>query len=242
MSSSLRLCSAALTAYGNAPNPTANACFPTSTAATPLNLDVATSTLTSLFSCLQTANVLCTFNADCQTSTYTVGQVPSPTPSIGVDVLYDGGFESGTYGNWSVPQSPILPTELSTQHPHTGSWGYHVKYANINGGSIVLSRVILGIEPGRQYTLSAWLLHDNTAAATNFYLYAYPGAYMTPASEASLQPLPANTWVRRTITFTPASSWLQLQLSGGGQVSGVTGSAGGVDNIWVDDITLTRLN
>ncbi len=243
MSSSLRSCQVFLTQYGNAPNPTASACFPTSTAANPENLAAATSTLASVYSCLQTANVICSFNADCQTKTYPVDQVPEPTPSIGVDLLYDGGFESGTYGNWSVPQSPNLPTELSTLYPRTGNWGYHVKYANINGGSTVLSRVILGIEPGRQYQFTAWVRHDNPAgAATNLYLRAYPGDAATSAADAGLQALPANTWAQRVITFTATSSWFQLQISAGGTVSGVTNSAGGVDNIWVDDATLTRLN
>ncbi|KAK3690357.1 hypothetical protein B0T22DRAFT_481535 [Podospora appendiculata] len=245
MSSSLRNCQLYLTQYGNAPNPSASACFPTSTAANPVDLPAATSTIYSVYSCLKSSgSVLCSFNADCQTKTYEVGAVPSPTPSIGVDLLYDGGFESGTYGNWSVPQSPNVPTELSTQNPHTGGWGYHAKFANINGGSISLTRVILGIEPGRQYQFKAWVRHDNpSGSVTTFYLYAYPlvGA-STPAAEASLGSLPANTWTQKTITFTATSSWFQLQLSAGGQVSGNTGSAGGVDNIWIDDVTLTRLN
>ncbi|KAK3387303.1 WSC domain-containing protein [Podospora didyma] len=243
LSASLLSCRNQLTQYGNAANPTATACFPTSVPANPANVDVATSTLLSVYSCLQTANVICSYNADCKTATYTVGQVPSPTPSIGVDLLLDGGFESGTYGSWSVPQSPNVPTELSTQNPHTGSWGYHVRYANINGGSTVLSRVILGIEPSRQYRLNAWLRHDNAGAATNFYLYAYPLGGSTPAGEAGLgASLPVNTWTQRSITFTAVSSWFQLQVSAGGQVVGNTGTAAGVDNIWIDDITLTRLN
>ncbi|KAK0631086.1 WSC domain-containing protein [Bombardia bombarda] len=248
LSSSLRQCQLYLTQYGNAPNPTASACFPTSTAANPPDVAAATSTLLSVYSCLRTANVLCTFNADCQTATYTVGQVPAPTQSIGVDVLLDGNFDTGSYRNWSVPQSPNVPTELSTVHDRTAAAGsvgysYHVKYANINGGSIVLSRVILGIEPGKQYQFKAWLLHDNpSGAVTNFYLYAYPAGGSTPGTEAGLNGVPANTWVQRTITFTASSSWFQLQVSAGGQVSGNTGSAGGVDNIYVDDIQLVRLN
>ena len=242
MSTSLRACQLALTTFGMAPNPTATSCFPTTTAAIPVDLAAATSTLASVYSCLQTANVLCSFNADCQTKTYPVDQVPTPTPSIGVDLLYDGSFESGTYGNWSVPQSPIVPTELSTQTPRTGSWGYHAKYANINGGTITLSRVILGIEPGRQYQFKAWVRHDNPAATSRFLLGAYPVGVVTPDAQSSLQTLPANTWSERTITFTATSSWFQLQVTAGGTVSGVTNSPGGVDNIWVDDLTLTRLN
>ena len=191
MSTSLRACQLALTTYGNLPNPTAISCFPTSTALTPINVAVATSTLSSVYSCLQTANVLCSFNADCQTKTYPVGEVPTPTPSIGVDLLYDGGFESGTYGNWSVLQTLNLPTELSTQNPRTGNWGYHAKFANINGYTLPLSRVILGIEPGRQYQFKAWVRHDNAAATSQFSLAAYPVGATT--TDVSLLTLPANT-------------------------------------------------
>jgi hypothetical protein len=189
------------------------------------------------------ANVLCSYNADCQTKTYPVWQVPEPTPSIGVDLLYDGGFESGTYGNWSIPQSPNLLTELSTQNPHTGAWGYHAKYPNINGVTLGLGRVVLGIEPGRQYQFKAWVRHDNpTGAATSFALAADPGGFTTPSSESGLGALPANTWSLRVLTFTATASWVQLKLNVAGQVTGVTNTPGGVDNIWVDDATLTRLN
>ncbi len=83
-------------------NPVATACFPMTTAVNPTNAAAASETMSSVWSCLQTAGVLCNVNADCVTKTYTVGQVFPPVPTVGVDILGDGGFESGTYGNWTL--------------------------------------------------------------------------------------------------------------------------------------------
>jgi hypothetical protein len=55
-----------------------------------------------------------------------------------------------------------------------------------------------------------------------------PGFYDTPRE--------------RVLTFTASASVLQVQLYFVQNVRGVVGSAGGVDTVLVDNVTLTRLN
>ncbi|KAB5549591.1 hypothetical protein GE09DRAFT_1190427 [Coniochaeta sp. 2T2.1] len=97
----LASCMRTLTSYGMTVNRAATICFPTSTAMSQPDSDVATSTMLSVWSCLQTASLLCSMDSSCVTAAYAVGQAPTPTPSVGVDLLKDGGFESGSIGGWS---------------------------------------------------------------------------------------------------------------------------------------------
>jgi hypothetical protein len=47
---------------------------------------------------------------------------------------------------------------------------------------------------------------------------------------------------QRTLTFTATTPWLQLMASVGGNALMPLSSSGGVNNIWIDDGTFTRLN
>jgi hypothetical protein len=242
MSQSLNYCSRYLTLYGMTANAAAKACFPTSTASNPANSAVATSTMRSVWSCLQTASLLCTMDSSCITGTYTAGQVPTPTPSIGVDLLKDGGFESDNLGAWTTSGfNQHLTGDVSTGRPHTGSYSYHIYFPNTNGVSGSLTRTVR-VEPGRQYTFKLSYYHENPAAYMSLYLYVLTAGAQTDFNSAQLTKTTANQWFERSLTFTATTSWLQLQVSSGGNVGGTNGEAAYRNNVWIDDITLTRLN
>ncbi|KAM7206912.1 WSC domain containing protein [Rhypophila sp. PSN 637] len=234
--SSATACKAALTRYGMTPVPAASACFPTSIPVVPSSA-VAASIRSSIHDCINapTASLICNYNADCQTKTYTVGQVPSPTPSLGVDLLGgDGTFESGTLGDWVLGASPHLTsTTVTTVNPRSGSRSLLMRYLNVNGGgnSITYNMFII---PGRQYEFNLYYRHTNPAAATSLYLYVYPDILQTDFSTAQLHDAPANVWGTRTITFTAVASWAQL-------VVNVGGNTGQPNDVYIDDITLKRL-
>ena len=165
MSNALRLCQNTLTAFGMTPLPSATACFPTTTAAVPA-ATAASATMSSVWSCLQSAGIFCNMNADCATKTYTVGQVPSPTstPTIGANLLSDGGFESGNYGNWTlVGFNQHLVPAITTARRHSGSYAVHFHYPNTNGISATLQRDVFNIQPGKPYQFRFWVYHENPA-------------------------------------------------------------------------------
>lgn len=240
LSTILANCKRALTTFGNAVNPVATACFPTSVAAVPANLDVAKETATSVFNCLQTASIFCTFESACVTKTYTVGQVPSPTPTIGVDIVQNGGFESG-FTNWTVvaPDSPNLAQQVSSDRVRTGNSAYVGRFLNLNGNTATTTQVIKGLEPGKQYVASLWYLHTNPSATTGLYFYANPGGYYVYQSLNGRSP---NVWSEMVLSFTPVSSWIELKLSPQGIVAGNARDEVGKDNIFIDDVTLKRLS
>jgi hypothetical protein len=239
LSTVLANCKRQLTSFGNAVNPVATACFPTSVAAVPANSDVAKSTATSVYNCLQTASIFCTFASDCVTKTYPVGEVPSPTPTIGVDIVSNGGFEAG-FTNWTVvsPDSPNFPQQVSSDSVRTGNLAYVGRYLNINGQLDTTTQVIKGLEPGKPYVASLWYLHTNPSATTGLYFYANPGGFSVYQNLNGRAP---NVWTQMVLSFTPVSSWVELKLSPQGIVTGNTRDEVGKDNIFIDDVTLKRL-
>ncbi|KAK0736199.1 WSC domain-containing protein [Apiosordaria backusii] len=230
-------CKSALTRYGMTPVPAASACFPTTVIPANPASSVARSIADSVYACLNapTASVICQSDSACVTNTYTVGQVPSPTPTLGVDLLEgDGTFEDGTLGNFVVGASThLVSTTVSPARPRSGSLGLHMRYLNVNGGGNSLTYT-MPVVPGKQYRWSLFCQHTNQASLTSLYLYVYPDLLQTSFNEAQLYQTPANVWQTRTITFTAAASWVQLVFNVGGNVNSV-------DDVYIDDITLIRL-
>ena len=242
MSAALRSCQVSLGAWGMTANPVATACFPTTTAANPTNSAAASTTMSSVWSCLQTAGVLCSTNADCVTKTYTVGQVPPPVPTVGVDVLGDGGFESGTYGGWTLTGfNQHLTSEIHTGRPHSGSYGLRLYFPNTNGISGTFTRQVLDIEPGKPYEFRYWYYQENSNALMSIYQYVYPVGASSSFDSAQIYQTPAGVWTQRIVSFTPTSSFLNLRISAGGNVKTPNGSNEGKNTVWIDDIQLVRM-
>ncbi|KAK4666514.1 hypothetical protein QC763_300910 [Podospora pseudopauciseta] len=235
--SSMSACKSALTRYGMPTNPAATACFPTTALPVVPSSALARSVADSVYACLHapTASVICQSDSACATNTYTVGQVPSPTPSTGVDLLKgDGGFEDGTLGDWVLgPSTHLVSTTISNARPKSGSRGLLMRYLNVNGGGNSLT-YNLPVVPGQQYRFSLSFQHTNPSAATSLYLYVYPDILQTSFTEAQLNGAPANAWGTREITFTAKASWVQLVLNVGGNVAAT-------NDVYIDDITFVRL-
>ncbi|KAK4175772.1 WSC domain-containing protein [Triangularia setosa] len=238
---SMSACKTALGRFGMTPLPAATACFPTT--AMPANpaSSVARSVADSVYACLNapTASVLCQSDSECVTNTYTVGQVPAPTPTTGVDLLKgDGTFEDGTVGDWVVSGSTnIVISSVSNARPRSGSLGMHMRYLNTNGGSSRFTTTTPVI-PGKQYRYNLFCLHTNPAALVSLYVYVYPNSLSNSFDDAAVYQKPANVWFTRTITFTATSSWVQLAFDVGGNR---LNNGDGVDDVYIDDVTLVRL-
>lgn len=231
-------CKGALTTNGNAPNPVATACFPTSFAS---NSIAALSTASSVYSCLGTASIFCTFESACITKTYTVGQVPSPTPTLGINLVQNSGFESDDLAPWKSSNSqPNIAVSISNARSRSGLAAFLARYLNVNGSGASVTQVVKGLEPGGRYEARMWYMHTNAAATTYISLSAEPGRFAVP--ELSLNGSPANQWTEMVLSFTPVSSWVELRFYPRGLVAGAYGTDGGKDDIYVDDITLVRLS
>ncbi len=65
----------------------------------------ATNIASTIYSCLQTAGLLCSYATNCATATYTVGQEPTTTaaaltsPTV---TRQNPGFEAGSFDGWTV--------------------------------------------------------------------------------------------------------------------------------------------
>ncbi|KAG7289214.1 hypothetical protein NEMBOFW57_005577 [Staphylotrichum longicolle] len=242
LSTALRSCQSTLRSWGMTANPVATACFPTTTAIYPSNAAVVSSTMSSVWSCLQTAGVLCNANADCVTKTYTVGQVPTPVPTVGVDVLGDGGFESGTFGNWSVSGfNERMTADILAGRPHSGRNGLRMSFANTSGASGVLFRMIYDVEAGKPYEFRLWLYSENNQAFTSVSQGAFPVSAATNIEGAQLYQAASGVWVQRIVAFTATSSFLHLRVTAGGNVVEPTGGNQGKNTIWIDDIQSVRM-
>lgn len=181
-------------------------------------------------------------NADCVTKTYTVGQVPSPVPTVGVDILGDGDFESGTYGNWTLAGfNQYLVPEIQTGRPHSGNYGVRVYFPNTNGASGTFSRQLYDIEAGKPYEFRLWYYHENANALNSLYQYVYPVGASTSFDTAQLYQTQTGIWRQRILAFTPTSSFLNIRFSVGGNVLNPNGNDLGKNTVWIDDIQLFRM-
>ncbi|KAK0732550.1 WSC domain-containing protein [Apiosordaria backusii] len=235
MSWALLNCQGVITRYGLQPNPTT--CFPTSTAVNPPDAAAATSTIRSVHSCLRSAYI-CTKASTCVTNTYPVGQVPVPTPTTGVELLSDGGFESGQWGNWTLTgDTTRMYGQVSTLNPRAGSYSYHIHNPNYSSAALWLSRNI-AVEPGKYYRFKTNVWITNSQVENNIRLMANPAGYN---QLIQLRYTTAGMWREVSFTFPATSSWLELQLLVTAQPLYNGQQWEGSNNIFVDDVSLVRL-
>ncbi|KAK4172123.1 WSC domain-containing protein [Triangularia setosa] len=236
MSGSLWNCQNILTRYGLQPNPIT--CFPTSTATNPPDAAAATSTIRSVHSCLRSAYI-CTKATACETKTYPVGQVPIPTPSVGVELLNDGGFESGQWGNWTLTgDTTRMFGQVSSFLPRTGSYSYHVLNQNYASAALVLARTI-SVEPGKYYRFKANVWITNPQVPNNIHLVANPPGYN---QQIPLRYSTPGMWREVSMQFQTTSSWLELQLLVTAQPTYYNPQQWeGQNNMFIDDVSLVRL-
>ncbi len=230
-------CSYSLKSYATLLAPAATSCWPAYVANS-----VAAS---SVYACLvaPTASLICSYDSNCATNTYTVGQEPTPVPTIGVNLLPDPSFESGTLGKWVVTEAlgSAIQISVSSAMPKTGDYSVAMHADNTNGYADYITISNIPVVPGATYQFTYSSLQTNPAALTTFVAYAFPqGAtnmnYNTPTTP------PANQWQAGTLTFTAATSWVNLAFWVAGNRLGTVGSAQGINDIYLDDVSFVRLS
>ncbi len=230
-------CSASLKSYATLLSPAATTCWPAYVANSV--------TASSVYECLvaPTASLICSYDSNCATSTYTVGEEPTPVPTIGVNLISDPSFESGTLGSWAVTQSvgAALQVSVSSAMPNTGDYSLSMHVDNTDGYADFITISGISVVPGATYQFSYSSLQTNPAALTLIAAYAFPQLatnldYNTPSTP------PANQWETGTLTFTAATSWVNLAFWVAGNRVGTSGSAEGINDIYVDDVSFVRLS
>jgi hypothetical protein len=193
------------------PFPTAvSSCFP--------NYFGPTNKGSTIYNCLQTAGLTCSYASDCTTATYTVGQEPTaiatPTPSFEAVALRNPGFESGSTDGWTFtqPLTPFNTQDVSTVRVHSGSNAFRAIFLNNNGHSTVMSQSVY-VVPGGNYSVSGWITHDNpTNSNCGFAVYAMPYWTRNLTGTLDMRTLPANTWRQFTSTFQASASYATVCL------------------------------
>ncbi|KAB5578760.1 hypothetical protein GE09DRAFT_1214910 [Coniochaeta sp. 2T2.1] len=179
----LASCKRTLASYGMTVNGAATSCFPSSTAMTQPDSDVATSAMLSVWSC-----------------------------------------------------------DVSTVRPHNGTYGFRFHFPHTSDGIGYLMHTVR-VDPGRQYTFALAYYHENPRSYMSLYINVSNAGTQTGLYTAELTGATANNqWLVRTLTFTATTSWLQLQVYLRAWTMGTSGDAQFKNTVWIDDITLTRLD
>ena len=226
---SMTLCTASLK-----PMPTAWAsCFPSV-----LN---PTNTVSTIYNCLQTAGIQCSYTTDCSSGLWPVGATPTPTPVSSAVALNNPGFESGSFDGWDItqPLGVFTPQEVSPLRVHSGGQAVRAVFLNENGKSTSLGQSIF-VVPGANYTVSGWINQDNPAS-----LYCRFVVWATPYSNRNFTTLlmptvPAGTWYRHSTTFQAAASFATIYANFACDVSGPVSSDAGKNVMYVDDISVVQ--
>jgi len=253
LSNSVTACQRVLPAYGMTTAPAASACFPTTRILPNMAPTAASSMVSSLLSCLNapSASLICQFDSECVTETHTVGEVPTPTPSTGVDLLNGAGnFESGNWlDSWAIQWSldPVgyrgtyLTYVVDGTRPRSGGRSLHLHFTNLNGVSGTAVKFVR-VVPGATYRFELSASHTNPAGYNFLYLNVLNNMLQSSGDSATFHDKPANVWETRSLTFTATTSQVQIGFQFGGNVVGDIGSPGGVNDIFIDDVTFVRLS
>jgi hypothetical protein len=198
----------------------------------------------TIYSCLKTADITCRFASDCTTATYTVGQEPATTtaaPSTATVALQNAGFEDGTTAGWTIdqPLTPFSPQDISPARVRSGSQAFRAVFPNDNGHSTRLSQKV-DVVPGANYTISAWVNHDNPANSwCGFSVYGQP-YYTWAQTSISLRDVPAGQWRQVATDFQAAASYVTVSVAFYCNVGGDIRSEPGKNTLYIDDVALVR--
>jgi hypothetical protein len=200
-----------------------------------------TNTPLSIYGCVASASLYCSYASQCTTNTYTVGQVPTATPAPNPNLIFNSGFETGDVSGWTF-SNPLTPFQQSvtSSRAHTGTYSFLAAFENDNGHNTVLEQT-LTVEPGATYTASFWWSQDNPSAYCGVSIY--PSPYV-PGSQTliSLTGTAAGQWSQVTTTWQNPTSYTTVGVEFYCNVGGSINSAAYKNNIYLDDISLTRVD
>ncbi|KAJ4315651.1 hypothetical protein N0V94_005848 [Neodidymelliopsis sp. IMI 364377] len=245
-SSALAYCKANMSPQSSAGISGAASCFPSTIPYNPASIQPAAS---SARSCLMgpSVSMYCQFDSACVTKTYTAGQEPSAsqeasaTATTGIDMFKDGGFEDGTFGAWKQNDglnSGLMNAAVNSARPHTGSYGISLRYDNINGASVNWLRN-MKLTPGKSYQLQLYYFSTNPGGS---WCAINMQTEMGNLQDTTLRNSAANTWLTKTLTFKATKSWSYVYISFGCNVDALPRSTGGVNSVWLDDVTLKQID
>ena len=86
-----------------------------------------------------------------------------PQPSSGVNLIVDGGFESGAVSGWQSWNGSTLVA--SDAQAHSGSFSL-LATARPNENQFAVYNLSTVVQPGTAYQVGAWVLHDGTDPTT----------------------------------------------------------------------------
>ncbi len=202
-----------------------------------------TNTASTIYSCLKTIGLECSYNTDCSTGIFPVGAEPTTPPRPASTVaITNGGFENGNFSGWTItqPLGPFNTQDVSTVRARNGSYAARGISLNDNGHSTTLAQVVF-LEPGANYTISGWISQENPLSNfCHFGVYAFPYVTRVYVPLPNLMSIPAGTWYQFTSTFQAATSVGTIFANFGCDVTQPVGSEVGKNTLYMDDITLVR--
>jgi hypothetical protein len=186
---------------------------------------------TDIYNCLAALPIYCTFyTPPCSTNTYTVGNVPTPTPS---SYVANPGFETGDASLWTESlMFGAYSYGVTNSFSHSGNYSFQSIFTGPTNGLYLTQSV--SVYPTATYALSMWY-YQTTNNSPN-------GCGAGIGIQNSGQPVSGD------LDVDPAGQWIQISTTFVASTSSVAPifieiscNYGGVNTIYIDDVTVTRI-
>jgi hypothetical protein len=108
-------------------------------------------------------------------------------PTVGTDVLQNGGFETGNLSNWEVVNAGTRMGISTIVSPgHSGNYAVNYSITSIGSGWYELVESVPAIQ-GTNYTIHFWYKSSVASGQVAFYCYDSEWANMVSQSSAAIQ-------------------------------------------------------
>ncbi|OJJ00691.1 hypothetical protein ASPVEDRAFT_82250 [Aspergillus versicolor CBS 583.65] len=125
---------------------------------------------------------------------------------MSVNLLANGGFESGSLSPWfaSAPNVAVVETSDAEYTPYSGDYYLNLQTAVGNRGNTA-SQKLSGLSPGINYTVSLQTRTRGAGAANYCSVYVYGGNNATTGAIANIVDTP-NEWTELKGGYMPKTS------------------------------------